>query len=122
MGIFKTRYYLSGSVPPLEKAIAVGVVLLLITGVVWYLRTYGPVFLAALRRRSLAAICGVLAIGSAVVAKTFDSFSSELKKLVFSLLQIDLVSLTRTAEEILELGIPFFILLAIANGLRERKG
>lgn len=121
MGIFKTRFYISDKVPVLEKCIVTVIVLVLLVALIRYVAACYRSYLSTLLQRKTSAICVALAVIFGVVAKTFDSLSSEINNFLGPLLHMDLVMLARMSEETLELGIPLFILLAIVNGLAEQQ-
>lgn len=116
MGIFKTRFYVSSEVPFSEKIIVSVIVLSLFAAVLLYIKTYGPQFMQALRRKDISAICVAIALALAGISKILDSYSGEINAFVISFLHLDSATVVTVSEEVLELGIPLFILLAICYG------
>lgn len=116
MGIFKTLFYVSPKVPSLEKIIASVIVLSLVAAFILYLKTYGPRFMQALRKKDISAICVVIAIAFACVSKTLDRCSDEINGFFMSFPHLDSATVVSVSEEVLELGIPLFILLSVYYG------
>lgn len=110
MGIFKIRFYHSPEVPVIEKCIVTVVVLVLLIGLVMYVRTNFAVFIASLKRKDSWAV----AIGTAVVlmffSKTLDSASAPLDWIIALVLD-EAEAYTGVVEEVTELAIPLCILL-----------
>lgn len=113
-GIFKSAFYVSPDVPMVEKLAAVAVILLLGWAVVKFAVEHLDSVAKALLALHPAAIGGVLALVCMAVSKTFDG---SVRKLASWGIEIPgewghWLTLT---EEILELGISvFFIIAAIA--------
>ncbi len=112
MGVLKSRYYLSPDVPGLEKAIVSLVMITILIIVAHFLYRNTVPFFRALLRGNPAATAIAFACGAAVLSKLLDSFSRPLRQLVGPLYAGSTTYL-RVYEEIFELGIPLFILLAI---------
>jgi len=55
------------------------------------------------------------------LSKTFDRCSDEINEWFVAAIGFNTDALMKISEETLELGIPLFLLLAIVNGLTERK-
>ena len=120
MGVLKSRYYLSPDVPAGEKAVVSALmILILIVGLRFVWRS-APSFFRALRRRHAPALAVAAAIGTAVVSKTLDSLSGPVRFLLKPLYH-DSKTYLRVYEEIFELAIPLFILLALLFTLRGPK-
>lgn len=119
MGIFKSRFYISPEVSVVEK-LAGGAVLLalMITGVV-ILRRYTRPFLSGLRTGSAVAWGGLLAFAGLVAAKSMDGLPRKLDALGIDLGQQATLH-AGAFEEVLELGVPVFIFLALMAYLRHR--
>ncbi|WP_419175999.1 hypothetical protein [Desulfosediminicola sp.] len=114
MGIFKTRFFISDTVPPMEKAIVSLIVIAMLLGLFLYARKHLPQFIAGLKSKGRTAISIACAIGLAVFSKTLDRNSDLIMDCVALISSIDITQLLRVAEETSELAIPLFILLAIS--------
>lgn len=120
MGVLKSRYYLSPDVPAGEKTVVSALmILILIVGLRFVWRS-APSFFRALRRRHAPALAVAAAVGTAVVSKTLDSLSGPVRSLLKPLYH-DSKTYLRVYEEIFELAIPLFILLALLFTLRGPK-
>jgi hypothetical protein len=112
MGVFKSRYYLSDTVPMGEKLIAFLVVIALLYFAGRYcLRNFRPFWrdLAAGRRYATALAFSLACI---VVSKSLDSLSWPIDP-IFEYLSNDPVTVLRTIEENLEMAIPVYLLFSI---------
>jgi hypothetical protein len=121
MGIFKTRFYKSTSVPVDEKIIGlcvVGILLLVVWDVV---RKYSKSWWAEKKHLDAVSL-GVLLVGALLVlSKTADGFRRRLREFGMSVSDGVSFNITR-AEEILELGIPIVIIIAFfAYQSREKR-
>ncbi|WP_274426640.1 hypothetical protein [Chelativorans sp. YIM 93263] len=108
--ITKTTLYLSPDVPLLEKLFGVSV--LAVLGLSFYalLKDQYRPFVAGLRRGEPVSVAVAAAIGCAVVSKVLDGAESNLEPLGIH------ISTTYTStlfEEVLELGIPIFLCIAV---------
>lgn len=113
-GIFKTSFYVSPDVPLLEKVAAVAVILILGWAVVKFALEHFDSVAQALLRLHPAALSGALALACMVASKTFDGIARKLAPWGVEISQYLSFFLT-DIEEVLELGIPlFFIIAAIA--------
>ena len=121
MGIFKSRYYLSGAVPLPEKLIVTAIVLTLLIGMFLYTRKHYAHFLAACKERQTWALSIATAIFLAILTKSFDRLNEELSEFIFALSGISTEKLFKISEEVLELGIPILLLLAIASISRPQE-
>lgn len=121
MGIFKTRYYLSAAVPLPEKLIVTAIVLAMLTGLILYTRKHYRNFLTACKKRQTWALSVATAIFLAILTKSFDRLNEELSDFIFALSGISTEKLFKISEEVLELGIPILLLLAIASVSRPQE-
>lgn len=121
MGVLKSRYYLSPDVPAGEKAVVSVVMIVLLIVVLRFVWQNAPSFFRALRRRQAATLAVATAIGTAVVSKTLDSLSGPIR-FVLRPLYHDSKTYLRIYEEIFELAIPLFILLALLFSTASRRG
>jgi hypothetical protein len=120
MGIFKTKFYVSSSVPILEKAIVSVIVIVLIIFIFLYLKKYTGPFLKALRKKKSAAICVAIGIGAMFLSKFLDSCSDFIEEIVIHFYDVpDLFS--RMIEETVEMTIPFLFILATFYSLKKKN-
>jgi hypothetical protein len=120
MGVLKSRYYLSPDVPAGEKTVVSALMILLLIVGLRFAWQSAPSFFRALRRRHAPALAVAAAIGTAVVSKTLDSLSGPIRFLLKPMYH-DSKTYLRVYEEIFELAIPLFILLALLFSLRDQK-
>lgn len=121
MGIFKTRFYLTNEVPVPEKIIVSIIVILMLAALLWYALKYGRFLLEGLRQKSSWAYCIAISIVLAGITKTFDRNSFEINEFTTNFFNLHLEMFLRVSEEVWELGIPLFILLAIYNELSTKQ-
>jgi hypothetical protein len=108
--ITKTTLYVAPEVPLIEKLFGGLVFILLgITGVV-LLRNYWRSFIQGLRTVQPVAVAVALAAFCAVVSKVLDGASSNLASIG---IRVDPTYLSVVSEEVLELGIPMFMAIAV---------
>ncbi len=112
MGTFKTKYYLSNSVPIVEKIVVVCIMLSLVVFTLMYLKKNVPSFLKKVRAKVGYCIIVAIAICSMFFSKFMDSYSEPLKK-VFAYFYGNPDHLSRIIEETAELAIPVLFILAI---------
>lgn len=112
ISITKSTFYVSPEVPLLEKIVVVLLFLFLIwTGYVM-VRRHADAFLRGLRRGDAVAIAIAAAGLCAVASKSFDGIGRKLGEWGIAIAaSSEIVALI--LEEILELGIPLFIVIAI---------
>ncbi|MCB2214926.1 hypothetical protein [Desulfofustis glycolicus] len=120
MGVLKSRYYLSPDVPAGEKAVVSVVMILLLIVVLRFVWRAAPSFFRAVRHRQAPSVAIAAAIGTAVVSKTLDSFSGPIRHVLRPLYH-DSKTYLRVYEEIFELAIPLFILLALLFSTASRR-
>lgn len=121
MGIFKTRFYISGEVPIQEKVIASIVIAILLISFIFYLIKNIQAFLGAMHRRRTWAISVCIAILLAVLSKTFDRCNEEINHFTTNYLGLSTEKIMQISEETFELAIPVFILLAIAHCMFDQS-
>ena len=109
MGIMKSRFYISDTVPLTEKCIVVIVVFILAWFIGVFLKKQFHPFLAALKTKDKAAILTLNGIIFTIISKFIDS-----TPLLFA----------RIIEESMELAIPYFFLAAMLLhvSLKGEKG
>ncbi len=121
MGIFKTRFYLTNEVPVPEKIIVSVIVIIMFAALFWYAKKYGRFLIEGWRQKSIWAYCIIIAMVLAGITKTFDRNSYEINTFCMEYLNLNTEAVVRVSEEVWELGIPLFILLAIYNGLAANR-
>lgn len=119
MGIFKTRYYISPEVPVGEKIIVSIIVIVIVVIAIRFLRQSGRKFLRTLRAGEIWAVCTALGIGFGIFSKILDSLAEPLRPVVALYHHNPPVSMHVT-EELTELAIPLFFLLAAYHLSRQR--
>jgi hypothetical protein len=110
MGLFKTKFFLSSTVPLMEKAVGAAIVLLLLKIVLSTLLRYGNAFWYGLRNRSTISFGALITICLLVTSKLLDGLPRKLAKLGIEIKGL-LALYAEALEEILEFGIPMIILL-----------
>ena len=112
MSMTKMSFYLSGQVPMAQKLFAV--VTLAVLGLSTYLmlRRHAGSFLAGLKRFDAAPVALVLAVASAVLSKTLDGGARKLEAFGIEI-GASATFLSIVLEEVLELGIPIFMAIAV---------
>lgn len=113
MGVLKSRYYISPDVPADEKLLVSLLMILILILALRFLWQNAVPLLQGLRSGRRPAVAVALAIGFAVLSKTLDSYSRPIRRLLEPLYGSSTTYL-RVYEEVLELAIPVFILLAIS--------
>jgi hypothetical protein len=112
MGIFKIRFFTSPEVPHTEKVIGTLFILLLAFAAFALILRHGRAFLTGLRQRSVVAIGALLVLLLLVTSKGIDSLAGNLRQIGIS--WSGPISMHAGAlEEIVELGIPVVIFLAL---------
>lgn len=122
MGIFKTLFYVSPKVPIPEKIIVTLLVLCIFFGFFWYVKKFGRRYLQALRNKDNGALCVTIAVALAILSKTLDSNSDEINQLIMSITSYSATIVVSVSEEVFELGIPLFIILALYYGSVRYSG
>jgi hypothetical protein len=112
MGVLKSRYYISPEVPAGEKAVVSVLMIVILVVTLRFVWQNTPLFLHHLRNRNAAALAVAAAIGMALVSKMLDSLSRPIRQLLVPIYHGSTTYL-RVYEEIFELAIALFILLAL---------
>ena len=112
MGILKSRFYISGEVPLIEKIIGLMVIALLAYIVISIFKNHFKSFIIGIKSYSTVHLYALLTLIFLVSSKTLDGLARKLKGIG---IHIDEQSSTNasTVEEILELAIPIIILSII---------
>ncbi len=100
MGIMKSRFYLSDSVPLQEKLVVSVLVLFLLCFLAAFIKKFYHPFLSALRTGNTAAILALQGIIFTIISKLIDSTPFLFAQIV---------------EESMELAIPYFFLAAMLH-------
>ncbi len=120
MGIFKSRFYISNTVPLVEKLVGAMVVLLFLYVIFMIIRRHLKYFLFCLKNHSIISF-GVLIAGALlVVAHTLDGIGKKLADFgvkISNQTAIHAIAL----EEIVELGIPIILLLTFSAYFKQKK-
>ena len=112
MGVFKTKYYLSPLVPAGEKMIvSLLMAVIVFIAIRFVIINFGR-FTLALRQRQPAAVAILAAFGYGFAGKGLDSLATPLERPI-AWFSADPKLVMRTMEEIMELGVPLCLLLAI---------
>jgi hypothetical protein len=120
MGIFKSRFYLSPEVPILEKIIGAAVLLILVGAMAYVAKRHFATFLRGIRRLEPGPFSGLIAIGLLFFTKTVDGLPRKLDGLGLASPE----ALERSfwiVEEVLEMGIPIFMLIGILAEFPEDR-
>lgn len=112
MGIFRTRFFLSPEVPVVEKIFGGAVVGSVVWMVLIILRRHTIDVVAGAVRLRPVSVAIVIAVVFAIAAKTLDGLKRKLA--MFNLELTDSLQLGMThLEEVLECGIPAFLLVSL---------
>lgn len=114
MGIFKTRFYISSTVPLMEKLIVSLIVIAIFIFALHFIRQHYSSFVKGIRQRSGPQMVIFFAIVCAVVSKFLDRCSDPLKKYIFVFNSEHGGMVISVMEETIELAIPAFILIVIS--------
>ncbi len=106
MGIMKTRFYISNTVPLTEKCIGAAILLALTCILALFLVKNFQPFYTALRKGNRAALLALNGICFTIVSKLIDSCSS---------------LIVCGIEETMEFAIPYFFLLAMIHSVKQKK-
>ncbi|MBE0583731.1 MAG: hypothetical protein IH612_08175 [Desulfofustis sp.] len=120
MGVLKSRYYLSPDVPAGEKTVVSVLMILILVVAGRFVWRNLPLFIHGLRHRQAAPLAVAAAIGMAVISKMLDSLSRPIRHLLEPLYHGSKTYL-RVYEEVFEMTIPLFILLAISFAVTNRR-
>ena len=120
-GITKTRYYLDGSIPAAERIVAGVVMVALALWMVRYAARYWSPFVASLRSGETFAWAALVALVLAPVSKLLDGAHRHIRGITGDPVPRDVRSHIGAFEEVLEVGIPIFVLCAIAAFVRAAR-
>ena len=109
MGILKSKFYLSSSVPLSEKLIGLFVIAVLFYIIFSIVKNYYKYFFTNLKKLSPVHLGSLVIFFVLLVSKTLDGLSRKLGDFGF-VMDEQLVSYFEAIEEILELGIPLLII------------
>jgi hypothetical protein len=112
MGIFKSRFYISGGVPLVEKIFGALVILVLLYVCVSILYRHGKDFFTGLKKRSVISFGTLLAVTFIAASKSIDGLARKLTGLGIEVSE-QLSRHAEACEEILELGIPLVIFITL---------
>lgn len=113
MSISKIRFYTSAEVPMLEKLLAVAILAMILWSIWQFARAGLRSFVSGLTRPDPAAWAVLIAVGLVPLSKLFDGLGRNLRSLGLTAETGTLLEFNKI-EELLELGIPLFVLAAIA--------
>lgn len=120
MGIFKSRMYLNPEMPLWDKALGAAVISLLLWVLYKLVRVHGLAFVRGIRDGSAESIGAGIAVSLIAISKTLDGMPRKLESIGFASGQM-LTYQFGVLEEILEFGIPVFILLAFDIHFRKAR-
>jgi hypothetical protein len=121
MGIFKSRFYISPEVPILEKIIGAAVLLILAGAMGYVAKRHFRTFVRGVRRLEPGPFSALIVIFLLVFTKTLDGLPRKLAGLGLSSPEA-LEQFAWAMEEVLEMGIPIFMLIGIlAEFPKDRK-
>jgi len=109
MGIFKSKFYLSHDIAFSEKLIGLFVIIILLYSIISVITNHAKGFFTHIKNFSSIHIGILLIIVFAVFSKTIDGIARKLRDFNI-ILQEQTVLIFESIEEILELGIPLFII------------
>lgn len=120
MGILKSRFYTSDTVPLGEKLIGLVIIGILLYVVFRIIKDHAAPFVAGVRNKVLQHLGSLSAIALLVFSKSIDGLD---RKLASMGITVDPMVATYfgTIEEVLELGIPVLILATFALYLANQK-
>jgi hypothetical protein len=121
ISVTKSSFYVSGDVPVAEKLVVLGVLGFIAYSAYRMIRAHAAGFIRGLLRFSPTAVAVALAAGSAVAAKLLDGIGRKLASFGIDLGDnTEIVSLA--LEEVLELGIPVFLTIAVFAHFTRKEG
>lgn len=120
MGVLKSRYYLSPEVPVVEKTIVSVLMIALLIVAIRFLQLNYRKFLEGIKAREATAINAGLAIAIAVASKIMDSNSASMHWIAALYHDNPALSM-QINEEVIELAVPLFFLLAVFHLTKNRK-
>lgn len=120
MGILKSKFYISTSVPLIEKIIGGMVVILFFYILFMICFRHYKIFFIGLKKYSVVSIGALLVIVSLFVSKSLDGLQTKLARMGIDV--SNTVSLNATsAEEIIELSIPIFLFFTFHAFFKQNK-
>lgn len=120
MGIFKSRFYISPEVPVLEKIIGAAALLILAGAMAYVVKRHFRSFIRGVRRLEPGPFSGLITIALLVFTKTVDGLPRKLDGLGLPSPEA-LERFSWIVEEVLEMGIPIFMLIGILAELPEDR-
>ncbi len=111
LSMTKTSFYVSPEVPVIEKIIAVSLIGVLVWSVIGLFRN-APALLADLRAGKAHAIAFVAAIALVPASEALDGIGNRLTGIGIALSEPAMAA-AESLEEVIELGIPVFLLVAV---------
>jgi hypothetical protein len=112
MGMFKLQFYLSNSVPVIEKLAGLLVIAVLLYIAISIIRHHSHSFFRNIRHKSLVHIGGLLTFLVLVVTNTLDGIGRTLGDLNV-VIDTHTSIILEVVEEVLELGIPLLIIATL---------
>lgn len=109
MGMFKSKFYLSNSVPVIEKLAGLLVITILLYIVISIIKNHSKDFSRKIKQKSPVHIGGLLTFLVLVFTKTIDGIGRKLGDLNF-VIEKHTSIIFEVVEEVLELGIPLLII------------
>ena len=120
MGILKSRFYLSTDVPLQEKVIGLLVIALIFWTVFQLLRNHFVEFLQGLKQRAPVALGVALIFFLLAFSKSIDGLARKLKPFGIET-SAEVSRWAGSVEEVLELGIPIYMVLTFHAWLSRRR-
>ena len=120
MGLFKSKFFISNSVPLVEKTIGAIIILLLLYVVFSIIYRYSKEFWFGLKNHSIISFGALIVVTLLVVSKSLDGIDRKLKGVGVEI--GDRASMHASAvEEILELSIPIILLITLSAYFKRIK-
>ena len=120
MGILKSRFYLSSDVPLQEKVIGLLVIALIVWTVFQLLRHHFTEFMRGLKQRAPVALGVALIFFLLAFSKSIDGLARKLKPFGIET-SAEVSRWAGSVEEVLELGIPIYMVLTFHAWLSRRR-
>lgn len=120
MGILKSRFYLSSDVPIPEKVIGLLIIALIFWTVFQLLRNHFVEFLQGLKQRAPVALGVGLIFFLLAFSKSIDGLARKLKPFGIET-SAEVSRWAGSVEEVLELGIPIYMVLTFHAWLSRRR-
>lgn len=120
LGIFKTKFFLSEEVGPIQKIVGAAVILVLLYVSICILHRHAKDFLIGVKKHSAISFGSLLAMILLALSKLMDGISGKLQGLGVRFSE-PISMHAEAAEEILELGIPIVIFLTLHAYFKEKK-